>query len=258
LFKNFERIGIDPTLIKYANPFWTPGNQFDYAASVFNTPSGVPVFTGSGLNMTIGDYFSENYVAALLSNGRYQGTIMVMTSLWESVNTRYLATMRVGAGDRLYLGYNSGEFRPGFFTTTGYATGKYFEVYKPTLVVLTWDSVGPAAYFEGEKVWSVSLVNGGAPDSFGINCVSSIPATTAYHGKQEVHCGFVFDATLSADQIAYINDNLWGLWHRVSPVFYSIPIAGGGNTVSIEGVLSSMSGTISMKRHYHRLIQGVL
>ena len=240
IFKNAERVGIDPVLLKCVMPFWSPGNQFDYSANIFHTISGNPIFDKKSIVFDgSGDYISANSIATRLSDGRYHGALMIKIipkSLPPS--ERYFLSMRRDDNSRWYMKHNASSLLVGWNTATTYSTGETLLIGQSELLTLTWNAPFVGLYRGENLVWSISDTNSLAPNNFAISALSSVPTNTNYHANQAVDIVFVFDIGLDASQIAYIADNPYFLLPRVPTVFYSVPGGAGGVTIS------STTGTV--------------
>ena len=234
IFKNAERIGIDPSSIALAMPMWGPGDQLDYAKNVKGTNTSVGYSNNSlqfgssvsrvSIPGTSFPYLSGCIVFGLIPNWfSYGGT---NNTLLDSNTSRNLLTHNQSNG---LLFYNDGRYV--FYS---YANAP-IDAYKYHTIVTEYNKTGTV-----QRLWlnGKECTSSAPTGTWGDNTIgTSMYIGDRFEGTNEsanaafTHF-FVFSVAPSTSKIAYLSDNPYYLLQRIAPVFYSLP--GGGETPTFK------------------------
>lgn len=244
IFKNAEKIGINPKKIKLILPLWNPGTQRDY--SKYDWPIYSPNFPATFINNGL------SFVSATARAYGLGGTATVP------------AELKFGGTDPFFI---NTVFDPTFMGTDRYIFAQKTEIILRKGSLTTLDFI-LNSFTTNDRV-SIPIVYGLSSICAGYNqqenklfissnaTMSSVSPTGTYGNDNNELClfGTNYNDTASAaatictfvliiaDNISngiarYFNDNPYFLLHRVPTVFYSVPGGAGGVTIS------STTGTV--------------
>ena len=231
IFKNAERIGIDPGIISRFVITWNPGNQIDYANGAIGTTVGA-TFDKNRLNFDGNAYVSFSPPWAATDDPEYC-TILVIASVPYAASTQHIFTWAKGTSP--YNGYGL-TVRPvsgstlkldTFWDTWGTNNSTFPTNAEIMLSTKTRKSVTGwvKTSVAGEPYRTIHSKNS--------TSLATAPTQNFFVGRYEggayiQNGGFVkLAAFLRTDvsdaQIAYLSDNPYALIQRVPTVFYSVP-----------------------------------
>lgn len=227
IFKNAERVGIDPACFELMLPLWSHGAQFDYAKNnIFNSFEGNPYFAGNSWNFQ-GDTAGDSSITA--SNLR---TNQIGLSQYTFIINASLYSFSSGGGF-----FSFGSFDPTFANDVS----EKFYIYDGGSLGLSNNTLPFNEDFGLCFVRNSTLSNGtdyyynGVFDR-SVTHNANISASTYTIGSDRPSAGLSLEGSvsqiillstaLSRDKIAYFADNPYFLLQRVAPVFYSIPASG--------------------------------
>ncbi len=240
IFKNAERIGIDPASIALAMPMWGPGDQLDYANLKLRTQ--------------VGTSYEKNSIKTVTNVDSY----ITMPDIFAGMeDLTIIADFYLPSGSTNSVGIigswlSNTNMSCLFFTSS---SGKLtFREYNG---IAYTDAITSSTYIDvsGTKKWAVKrqrveavtlkpfFVNGQAVSysSYGSNvgplATPSTAQTTINRYSTSISTQLaafwniltVYRTALKDSQIAYLSDNHYFLLQRVPPVFYSVP--GGAITI---------------------------
>lgn len=240
IFKNAERIGIDPASIALAMPMWGPWNQLDYSKNnrIFTPGSGV-TFSKNSLKTTndangvidLGSTFSPNNV----NNFTVIQSCKINTIDSFSLSSR---TSSLTGGFEFLIGssstygnvnlrYTDAEAAKTSATATGLNDGRYHQ-----LTALLDSTNNTATFMVDSNIIDASLVLFGSITNTQ-NLFIDKRGTTYRAGDHNYL--WIASAIWTTSQIAYLSDNPYFLLPRVAPVFYSVPGGAITITTSLDG-----------------------
>lgn len=242
IFKNAERIGIDPDFIALAMPLWGPGNQIDYAKWYIGTNTNM-VFQKNALENPDGGlrYISTNYAG--VSGAGDRSVIFTYTPR----NTLQKNILGYGANANYQL-FDVASDTNGFIKlhiysiTYTFSNSLLYTVGKTDTYAITFKDATVLSGFQG----------GHKKSEIPATEINTTTTSTLQIGKGvydlvnrptlSISQVLFFNAALHQNSAAFLTDNPYSLLHRVPPVFYSVP--GGG--IIIKNITDSCIGTDSI------------
>jgi hypothetical protein len=240
IFANAEQIyGIDHKIIGFAMPFWGPGKQMDYANVNQYAPTSNPVFknnaldfdgvddyinigtpnwmggqtTDNPISITVGVTAGSNLQFTNKSSGNLTNSVQITLSstaiVWgfwgsDSSNVNFIRQLSPDGG--LNAIYN-------VLTCTydGSKSVSGLKVFRNSRLLSTEDQIlSTYTGMTAEEDYTIQAV------WVGHNIHESYADGSLTHFE-------VYTAELPASTIALLHDNEFGLYHRIPPVFYSLP-----------------------------------
>jgi len=245
LFKNAEKIGINPADIALAMPMWNPGNQLDYAKAVIATNTNVP-FSKGALQFGSG-VLNVGNINPL--GGATSLTIFFSTKLNTiSVKKRYF--MKWGASDSVrdfIISQDDTIFHELIIAFANTSSLRYLmTTYNANMIVNKNYFLSCRIIFNNTESCIVTVNNKKPTLAYSEKCSGQLKSTsqTLYvgddnSGTQRVagEIGNVFflkNVILKDSQIFLLSDNPYQLWQRQGDVYYSKPVVASGGTFSLN------------------------
>lgn len=252
IFKNAERIGIDPSSLKLNFPFWSPGNQVELISaksfSPINTTFGIKGSLGNGLyfNTPLSSYVNIGSIGVIRSSGAPL-TVLCFGHVLQGAVAGVIIGSRngSGAGDLFKLQRSTStnlqfQYDPtgsgATVTTTSNllynssfycAAGRYNG---STIDLITKSSVTNIAKISSTSKPSAALDQ----DNYSIGARTD---SLSEYVESHIYSVELYTCALTDEQIAFRFDNPYFLLHRVAPVFYSVP----GGAITIKRITDTVS-----------------
>jgi len=233
IFKNAERIGIDPASIALAMPMWGPGNQIDYAKSY------------SAINYNA--VFSKNRLTFDGTNS-YLSLSPNPSKIANNYTLIVCAKIKTGAdNDGIISGSAGGIPKDGIFGVLSGGTQLFYQTIASTSPYISgnFSKDTDSSFFvtvdktnNGKIYQNKTLVASGLLASIvGDSTQTFIGGYTFSSNKCPMDCASVFKLStcISNSQIASLSDNPYYLLQRVAPVYYSVPGGAITITTSLDG-----------------------
>jgi hypothetical protein len=230
IFKNAERIGINPASVAFAMPMWGPGNQIDYAIGLTGINTTVAFINnslqfGSG-RLTLGRQNpivgASEVTMAVVVKLNTLGTSRRFLIKWASGLDFILSTDDTNSDELIYgVGVGGGNYYLGWTTNANLQTNKQLVIICTVKMngtenaIISVNGVNATMNHYREDAGTASSSNDVfyiGDNGAGSGSVDGLMAS-AYMLKQK----------LNASQIAFLSDNPYYLLQRVAPVFYSLP-----------------------------------
>lgn len=254
LFKNAERIGIDPKSIALAMPMWNPGNQIDYSRNRHigtNTSASfcnnALQFNGTSSNISIPNHpslqLSNNFIVLQNINIFSQNRIsQTFNKFSYTFSDKHEVTAYNGV-PAIYNNNNTWMDGGGSLTLT---------LKKDICLLCNFKLSKIETYIDIKtqaiKTTTVDIKQTANP--FVIGCGLSTENSTT---KDSFFTGLIyqtniFSAELKSSQISLLSDNPYQLWNRVAPVSYFIPGGTPGGLLEFSGNISAISNILGQIR----------
>ena len=234
IFKNAERIGIDPASIALAMPLWERAGftAYDYSKNQANglLTAGI-TWTQDNVSFTSSNYINitSSTIINLPATKKISALFKCTQTQKSTIGAYYAFFSWGGTDDFIIYPYDALDNR-GYrlfwrdVSLSIYEGGSAdFSNVSQTLA-FSAEEGNQRIYRYGKLLasGSQSLSNAGPFNSFRIG--SWADGTQQFYGLGSFV--YLFSEILQPTQIAYLSDNPYYLLHRVAPVFYSVP--GGG------------------------------
>jgi len=258
IFKNAERVGIDPGIFTVVSPFWEKAGDTVYnyinigqSGAITNATweaQGV-LFDAAGDRLRFPPVLSQSEGFLFIENVRFE--VRKQYSTWLNIET-----LSNNSPHEMILQCNNSDyltFKPNADQSSGdlWNYGIYTDVMplnELSFISASWkNTVGIAGYVNGKVTGSESgdsnwtAADWTASELIGLGNTPDNSNTEAY-SRSHIGLFICGNSALSADKHALIADNPYFLLHRAPPVFYSVP--GGG--IIIKNITDSCIGTDSI------------
>ena len=229
IFKNAERMGIDPGSIALCMPMWGPGDQIDYASNISTANLSEPVFNDNAISFD----GTDDAINTKMSEGLQPLTIIstFRASLKDSNVLFSHGIWNVGAfyvqfSNRPLLILSNGNYQ--YFSVNDAQSDNEYHTWSVYIAGAGLNGIyDTALYIDGKQITKDTKAKTTAPTAYThplhIGTVQNAN-TNNFIGK--IKQFYAFRGKISYSQIAYLSDNPYFLLHRVPPVFYNVP--GGG------------------------------
>jgi len=246
IFKNAERIGINPASIALAMPMWGPGDQLDYARTRQFINNGATYNNNLLTFNSASQYLYEPSVSTYYDlNSNVSWSVIALLKRISGGMTQNIIRKDTGNGGRdLYgLRFISTDYLQVLFGDAG-GTLHVSESASTLSDTLSFHSIATVINVSTDQVHlfidqqkSVTTNTSTAWDT----SLNPVGLYIGQYGSSENLCAYVANLTIiknfivSDSIIAYLSDNPYSLLQRIAPVFYSAPTV--APTTSKAGVI---------------------
>ncbi len=251
VFRNAERVGINPQSIKLLLPFWEGGGDVHDIVSGNHTAAGVNTpfdkdyldaeYSSSGHGLVM------DYAATVVPATNESGTLLLnlkfLTQESSNGHAYILAARNGSSGDRLYLHryYSTAQLQIGFGSKYDINTSTVITPQTKYQMGIVWTPDTPSVVADGEIVTTVSQSGAGTGvTNFALGRISYLDTNT-YYASCHFYQLLLFSEALPISQIALLDDAPYLLLQpNPTPFFFDV---GGGTPVTIQKLLGSTSWT---------------
>ena len=228
IFKNAERIGIDPASIAVAMPMWGHGNQQDYIKSNFLTNTGAN-FSGNCLSFNGSNYltFPSTPITQVNSISVFMRVKFTSLAVSPEGNSQRLLNLAIDGGNLCCLGQDeAGAGGAIFFSIRDSDVARGRQTPQSSVQINKWHNIMVTRGIgEYAKIYIDGVQKDNANNVFSIGSEILVGAKTTLSGFS--YCCMdnliVYSQVFPTNTINILNDNPNVLFQRNAPVFYSLP-----------------------------------
>ena len=172
---------------------------------------------GHGLHlnpMGLHHYLQNNNWTKFITTNN--GTMAVGAAPGPVTRGIYLASMRIGSGNRYYLQRSTaGNVAYGYAGSPTVASGPAWPISKYATVALEWSDNNTArAFYDGTQFHSTTGTMSGTVDTCALACVSNLPASTEYRGNFIFWWFALWNKSIGAEAHRMLSENPYQMFKR--------------------------------------------
>jgi hypothetical protein len=172
---------------------------------------------GTGLHMNLmglNHYLQNNNWTKFTTTKN--GTMAVGAAPGPITRGIYLASMRIGSGNRYYLQRSTaGNVAYGYAGSATVASGPAWPIRKYATVAMEWDGSNTArAFYDGTQFHSTTGTMSGTVNTCALACVSNLPATTEYRGNFIFWWFALWNKSIGAEAHRMLSENPYQMFKR--------------------------------------------